>query len=521
MSVKVTIQNGSFQKPDGTLLANGTLVLRLSQDATVSATAQVVSKAPITITLDASGQAPATAVWGNDTLSPSGTVYYVDVFDSVGKPVANTQSWSITGAGPIELTTMVRTDPGPTFPTPVLKAPAGDQTVVTNDFLPAPGNTTQSLGSSSAPWKLSSKAVSIVGASSPITVAQNTDVDVAGFLNIDTGLVTHSTIQINNGALYLGKDGAGTKSAGIVFHDGNCQIVVQPGPRSKESTITAASITSNVLTITGVQREAFVNGDVVWLSGMAEPFLNGQIVTVSTSNGTTQFTAPFVHANFSNASETGEAETGFILANSVFTLPDAAQGTAVDASGLLLGTSGIPTGGNGLFYGGSGIMEDSGIGLNTHIVFPVNTRQIEWTNSTHVVALTSAAASANRTATLPDASGTVGLVNTGTWTPTAISITTSGTVTYAGVYTQIDRKVFFTITITLGTGATAATTANVSALSLPSAPARQGTATGITDTVTKSGVGLVDTSSKFFLPTLSLAKSTENVYVITGNYDLT
>lgn len=150
MATKVTIQNGSFQDAAGTAIV-GTLVLQLLQDAVVSGTGQVAPKA-ISIAVVA-GQAAATAVWGNDNLSPAGTVYTARLFDTSGAPVWGPENWSLTGAGPIEINTLVPTTSGASYPSAILNTPTADQTITVNSLLPAASNTTQSLGSLSAPWR--------------------------------------------------------------------------------------------------------------------------------------------------------------------------------------------------------------------------------------------------------------------------------------------------------------------------------------------------------------------------------
>jgi hypothetical protein len=149
MAVKVQIQNGAFQDAAGVAIV-GTLILQLSQDAVVSGTGQVAPKA-ISIAVVA-GQAAATPVWGNDNLTPSGTVYVARLFDTSGAPVWGPENWSITGAGPIEINTLVPAAGSVSYAGAVILAPSGDQTITTNNLLPASGNTTQRLGSSSARW---------------------------------------------------------------------------------------------------------------------------------------------------------------------------------------------------------------------------------------------------------------------------------------------------------------------------------------------------------------------------------
>jgi len=129
---KISIQNGQFQSAKGTALAGATLVLKLSNDAVVTGTGQVVSNLPLSITLDASGNAPATAIWPNDQMSPSGTVYVATLFDVSGAPAwTGSQNWSITGSSTIELNTLVPSANTVSYSGSVLLNPSGPQSIST------------------------------------------------------------------------------------------------------------------------------------------------------------------------------------------------------------------------------------------------------------------------------------------------------------------------------------------------------------------------------------------------------
>jgi uncharacterized phage protein gp47/JayE len=68
--------------------------------------------------------------------------------------------------------------------------------------------------------------------------------------------------------------------------------------------ITATQISGNILTVTATN--GYVIGQQVVISGTAESFLNGQVLTVATANPF-QFTAPFAGANYVNPSDIGFA----------------------------------------------------------------------------------------------------------------------------------------------------------------------------------------------------------------------
>jgi hypothetical protein len=83
----ITINGGAFQDASGNPLAGGKLVLQLSADAqetTTNPDGQVVSGLPITITLDADGNVPATSIYSNAELTPTGTYYTVRLFAASG-----------------------------------------------------------------------------------------------------------------------------------------------------------------------------------------------------------------------------------------------------------------------------------------------------------------------------------------------------------------------------------------------------------------------------------------------------
>ena len=104
-----------------------------------------------------------------------------------------------------------------------------------------------------------------------------------------------------------------------------------------------------------------------------------------------------------------------LLATSTFTLPDLANGGTSNQSGVLLGMTGATaaaSAGHCLFNtqgtSGAGLMADSTIICNQSIGFPTNTNGATWPGSGGITTLLDAVTpTANRIATLPDASGTV------------------------------------------------------------------------------------------------------------------
>jgi hypothetical protein len=283
----------------------------------------------------------------------------------------------------------------------------------------------------------SSAGYAIVPLGSSYLTQDLTDSCCLGFAGLSGGLHTNNNVSIDGGHLDLGT-GVQSIPAGIVYQDGGFHIVVQPGPRGKEAfPITAVSITSNVITVTGSQLEPFSPGDVVFLSGLTESFLNGQIVTVATSNGTNSFTANFSHANFANLAESrGLAETNFIKADGTLVLPDVTLGTTTPNSGFLAGLLGTQPTGNCTFYGGFGVLQNSDFGCNTNIVFPGLAHAIEWQNGGSTLIVQPSALTGNRTINVPDVSGTMpitvasGTAAMGTGGLASLSCGDSGTLTF-------------------------------------------------------------------------------------------
>ena len=140
--------------------------------------------------------------------------------------------------------------------------------------------------------------------------------------------------------------------------------------------------------------------------------------SVQIDNGSLVLTQNSAYVAFRNSGfygfiQTGDPASGDAVwfAENTFTLPRLSASSSTPQSGFILGITGAvakSAAGNGLFLDSEhGKMLDSGIGMNTHIGFPVNTRRIDWTNGSFTGSLTSAPVSAARTWTLPDASGTV------------------------------------------------------------------------------------------------------------------
>jgi hypothetical protein len=90
MSIINQISGGSFQDNEGNPLANGYLLLELSQDCIVNTTTRVCSNFTVKVPLDVNGNvvtSPSYSVWPNDVLTPSGTFYFISAYTANGELV--------------------------------------------------------------------------------------------------------------------------------------------------------------------------------------------------------------------------------------------------------------------------------------------------------------------------------------------------------------------------------------------------------------------------------------------------
>jgi hypothetical protein len=101
---KVELIGGAFQSSEGEVLANGYLIMKLSQDSVVN-TSQICSGVEIRIDLDANGDVavyPSHAVqsvWGNDHLSPANSFYRVTGYKASGQPAWGPNNQQVIGNG--------------------------------------------------------------------------------------------------------------------------------------------------------------------------------------------------------------------------------------------------------------------------------------------------------------------------------------------------------------------------------------------------------------------------------------
>jgi hypothetical protein len=96
--LQATTITGSVRDAAGNPIASGKLILRLSQEGTVSDPALLLIQPPVTCTIS-NGQIDAgCSVRGNDTISPAGTFYRVRIVSSSGQELLAERRYLITGA---------------------------------------------------------------------------------------------------------------------------------------------------------------------------------------------------------------------------------------------------------------------------------------------------------------------------------------------------------------------------------------------------------------------------------------
>lgn len=159
--MKTLASTVGFQAPDGTLLANGSLIISLDPGLyEILAGGGQVYGTSIVINLDATAKIPGTPqIWAGDELAghPKYSVQLCSLKNGVGS-VSNAL-WDISGASPIDLSQMVNTSASAvSFPPPVLLNPSGDQTIAGFNLLPGT-DLAQSLGNSTHRWNGSLGAV--------------------------------------------------------------------------------------------------------------------------------------------------------------------------------------------------------------------------------------------------------------------------------------------------------------------------------------------------------------------------
>jgi hypothetical protein len=90
----------AFFDPAGNPLAGGSVRITLSADISTASSGgpQVTAQRTVAVTLDDNGTA-VVSLWPNSTLSPAGTVYFVQAFTAEGQPAWDGQLTVGSGGG--------------------------------------------------------------------------------------------------------------------------------------------------------------------------------------------------------------------------------------------------------------------------------------------------------------------------------------------------------------------------------------------------------------------------------------
>ncbi len=126
--MKTVSTSVGFQDPLGNLVANGKLILDLSQPAEITSGGGLLAPTRIVFQLTALAKITPTNMWFNDELTPSGTSYHSILIDSNQNEIADFGQWVIAGAS-ADLSTMVPTSGGASAAGAVLLNPVAQQNI--------------------------------------------------------------------------------------------------------------------------------------------------------------------------------------------------------------------------------------------------------------------------------------------------------------------------------------------------------------------------------------------------------
>ena len=152
-------------------------------------------------------------------------------------------------------------------------------------------------------------------AETTITSTSNTSVNVPTAVVSNVVLANNLATIVAQNSFVPGMVVEMTNLANATFLNGETLTILSATPSGFTATfsavnygnpITATSISGGILTVTA--QNSYTAGQQVVLSGTAEAFLNGQVLTVLSSGLTPfQFQAQFNHTNYTNASDSGVA----------------------------------------------------------------------------------------------------------------------------------------------------------------------------------------------------------------------
>jgi hypothetical protein len=124
------VLTGTFLNPDNTPVANGTLYLKLVQDAVVTGTGQI-APSQLAFALDASGTlGTGVTIYGSDELTPPGVSYAVTVATKGGGVIYGPEFFAIQGVSPISLNSLQPSTNSPVvFSSAILSNPTAPQSI--------------------------------------------------------------------------------------------------------------------------------------------------------------------------------------------------------------------------------------------------------------------------------------------------------------------------------------------------------------------------------------------------------
>lgn len=129
---------GAFTDSNNNPVKNGFLLSTLNvASAELTGGGEILNFPPVKTTLDASGIPSAgQTIFANDQVnSPLGTAYKIDVYDASGNFVSTLGNVVLSGVAPIDLTVVVPTSTGASYPGAVLLNPSGQQTINGQDLV--------------------------------------------------------------------------------------------------------------------------------------------------------------------------------------------------------------------------------------------------------------------------------------------------------------------------------------------------------------------------------------------------
>ena len=95
------LSGGGYVYPNGSPLANGYLLLQLTNDCSINSAngyGQVGGGSVVKINLNSSGNVSGVNIWPNDVLLPSGSQYIIRVYSQAGMLVSGPSLLTITSS---------------------------------------------------------------------------------------------------------------------------------------------------------------------------------------------------------------------------------------------------------------------------------------------------------------------------------------------------------------------------------------------------------------------------------------